>query len=802
VQDDNKSKKRVQAFSEKEKQLSWHTATSGLFTFFAIKNYFDQRCENKRLEELSEELIRKFCVLGLLVVVNHHSRFLVSNIDELFKMGEPLDLLVTSITYLIKKGPKFINELNVNLYFKQIYVQTVEELKHYLEKETLYGLLDDIMNLVCDIREEKSETNSIYFIFTILYSALCDADEWDAKYCDRQSGILQIEMDEKRSDISEDITDQYIAKQQETTWANKEWPEELVRLRQDLYKKLNTQASSDLIGKISTLTAPTGSGKTLALLNLAVKLRAQYQEKFNRTPRIIYCLPYLSIIDQVAAILKDIFDLPNLIQCEKLTVDHHLASIEWEALYEDDDIFDYFDLRGVQDFVKLWRSDVVVTTFVKFWYTIIAGTKRRLLPQNRIAGAIIILDEVQNIPSQYWDITYHALAELSQRYGCSIILSSATQPLIVPEKKSLELAKGISEISFSRYNIIYNPQFITINEFIQRIIVDLSQGGLAYKKNVMVVMNTRRNARYIYDTLNEWLRDPTNVILKSNVNLFYLSSNVIPIHRKEILNDLISRLENSQTINPILICTQVIEAGIDVSFDIVYRDFGPLDSLIQVAGRCNRHYKSELPGKVFIVCLEDEKGVKFSQIVYQDITKLGATHEALTQTNNQYDSNIYHFSEKEIAERGQLYFRLMNKRKNTKECVKAIQTLNFEHINDCYKLIVDNSDKITLFIPWDEKGTKILQRISSGLKKDKRNRMKIDPDFYHYIINISERDLQELKSTYQAQVTEIKRYKRRYNKYKGLKKGIKTSEGVWETVFYTLENPESVYDEAGLKLVY
>jgi len=341
-----------------------------------------------------------------------------------------------------------------------------------------------------------------------------------------------------------------------------------------------------------------------------------------------------------------------------------------------------------------------------------------------------------------------------------------------------------------------------MNEFIQRIKVDLSQGGLANKKNVMVVMNTRRNARHIYDTLNEWLRNPINKILKSDVKLFYLSSNVIPIHRKDILNNLVSRLENPQTAATILICTQVIEAGIDVSFDVVYRDFGPLDSLIQVAGRCNRHLKSELPGKVFIVRLKDEKGAEFSQIVYKDITKLGATHEALTEANNQHHSNKYHFSEKEIAKRGQLYFRLMNKRKNTKECVKAVQTLNFEQINDCYKLIIDNSDKITLFIPWEENGTKILQRISSGLKKEKRNRMKIDPNFYHYIINISERDLLELKSTFQAQVTEIKRYKRRYNKYKGLKKGIKTPEGEWETVFFAVENPESVYDEAGLKFVY
>ncbi|MFW9881334.1 MAG: CRISPR-associated helicase Cas3' [Candidatus Thorarchaeota archaeon] len=553
-------------------------------------------------------------------------------------------------------------------------------------------------------------------------------------------------------------------------------------MRSLLYQLLENNLDKNVIGKILTVTAPTGAGKTLAILNYALRLRQLQTKEKGAIPRIIYCLPFISIIDQVAGDLTEILGLIDQIQNEKLTVDHHLADIQWDPLNEDEPFFDYFDVEGVRDFVKLWRSDIVITTFVKFWCILINGTKRRMIGLNRIAGSIIILDEVQNIPSRYWDITYFILKELTATYSCTILLATATQPLIIPKSEQMELAPeympNFFQMITTRYNTIFMNETYELTEFCELFYQDINNKSINQRKNIMIVMNTKKNARYVYDHIQTTFTPEQ----KENYFIFFLSSWVIPAHRQQLFKKIKKELKNRDRA-VILVCTQVIEAGVDVSFDTVYRDFGPLDSIIQVAGRCNRHFASQQPGELYIYPIKDKKGELYAQIVYQDPISLSVTQE-ITQGPLSTLLTKKVIPEFQLYELGKLYFQLMRERKDTQKCIDALQRFDFYTINKTFRLIEEKDDMKLLFIAWNRAAQDILRE--TGLRLSQRNRIGflINSEIYRYCINVTEYDVQKLQRLFPSKIQAL--YAPKQDKKEN------------EVLFYVLEDYTNLYDEAGL----
>ncbi|MGC9218853.1 MAG: CRISPR-associated helicase Cas3' [Athalassotoga sp.] len=345
-----------------------------------------------------------------------------------------------------------------------------------------------------------------------------------------------------------------------------------------------------------TLTLPTGAGKTIIGLQIA----SMISKKFNLNT-IIYVLPFISIVQQNADVAKNIF--------ERVQEDHHLFNLNH-------DTHDTEQLTSMDKFIlsfRYWIDPVVVTTFVKFWETLYSPYSNDTMNFHRLKSAIVILDEPQSLDSKLWAGFGKTIEFLSKEYGTFFILMTATQPEMA---KGIELAPSVT-IPNSRhtYKIIKDKKKIE----------DLSE-FLDFKDSGLMVFNTRKSALKAYELFSK----------KFEGKVFFLSTWVIPIERKEKLEQ-IKKLENNNELRT-LISTQVVEAGVDLDFNWTFRDIGPMDSIIQVAGRCNRNMKKK-NGKITIASLIDENGKSFASLVYGQVL-ISKTEEVL--------SNVEQFSEQEV----------------------------------------------------------------------------------------------------------------------------------------------------------
>ncbi|MBZ2175793.1 CRISPR-associated helicase Cas3' [Schnuerera sp. xch1] len=460
----------------------------------------------------------------------------------------------------------------------------------------------------------------------------------------------------------------------------------------------------NLDDKIYTLTLPTGMGKTLNSLNFALKLRDKLYKEEGIYYNLIYSFPFTSIIDQTYQIFKDIFGDKT----SEVLKHHYLAKVE----YKNEE--NYFEIEKSKFLIETWDSKIIVTTFVKVLQCIFSNKNSELLKFNKFANSIIILDEVQNIPHKYWKIIRESFYVLSKALNIYFILMTATQPLIFKDRKELiENTKEYFDI-FDRTRLNINLNEIGINEFVEEICPIINKSD-----KTMIVLNTVKSAQEVYKTIKE----------KSNKQILFLSASIIPEDRKE-------RIEKIKTLDRyILVSTQVVEAGVDIDNDVVIRDIGPWDSIVQCAGRCNRNNRKEL-GEVYIYKLKREKYI-FANIVYgrfliSKTEKILKGHEMIP--------------EKDYFKYSNDYFEEIDKDKSdtcSDEIFEDILEFKFNDINNEFKLIDNNELYIMpVFIEKDEKAVRIWERYEGLFNIDDRfERMnkflEIKEQFLLYVININ-----------------------------------------------------------------
>ena len=212
-----------------------------------------------------------------------------------------------------------------------------------------------------------------------------------------------------------------------------------------------------------------------------------------------------------------------------------------------------------------------------------------------ITKSIVILDEIQAIPIEYYELVNFAIKKMVELFNCKVILMTATKPLIF--SNSTELLDN-SEYYFSkmhRTTLIPKLEKISIQRF-----CDIFKENQDCNKSYLIVCNTIAQSLKVYNILSE---NGTRSEYK------YLSTNLLPLHRRELLTEIEDSLHKEKIV---LISTQVVEAGVDLDFDEVIRDIGPLDSIIQCSGRCNRRWDRE-NGKVFVVTMVNEIGIVMLQ---------------------------------------------------------------------------------------------------------------------------------------------------------------------------------------------
>jgi len=555
-----------------------------------------------------------------------------------------------------------------------------------------------------------------YFIVNLLYSFLINADKSDAIF----HSIIALDAPVLASKEVHDF--------RSTLKDNQGRKINIIRdtIFQNVTDAIDTYDESQ---RVFSINAPTGSGKTITALYAALKIREKYG-----LSHIIYCLPFTSVIDQNFEVfdkIRDFAQLPS--ESNILLKHHHLAEIRYRRRSQDESEM-VFSPDQALHLIEGWESQIVVTTFVQFLLSLISNGNASLRKFHRFSNAVIILDEVQTIPHDYWFLIKNALKAVADLLHSRIIFVTATMPLIFSEQKNeikelvsckKEIFQSLSRIEINLSNLSQEMEWKVFCSWVESVIRENSH------QDILIVLNTIRSARELYQYC---------ATLGLRRHIEYLSSHVIPKDRLQRIKSIAHRKRKQPVL---VISTQLVEAGVDIDLDLVIRDFAPLDSIFQTCGRCNREWRQGISGKVLLVSIKDSNGWKPSQIY--DRFLLEKTKKVLSNKNLIKESMLYELAQEyynEVAVDGsqQLALDLLN----------AMSTLEYTDENgnpfsDNFELINPDYSQ-SVFIEMDDKAEQAWNTYIELALKDKNfeNKAKLKEarqNLTEYIINVPKKCL-------------------------------------------------------------
>ncbi len=702
--------------------LTKHSLISAILAFFALKEYLIPK-------NISEELRYIIPYIGFIVIKKHHS-YLENLYDNISIDKNNIDILKEQLNSIEENlDNSFFNEipyLEKSLNNTKNLLYNYNEFHKYFNKVSFCKIYKEIVNLNEKILVLDNE-NSLYelagkYIFTFLImSILLFADRRDA---------ANIQLFYFNQDfIDYDIFDDYVNNLNKNTLNQdvENNSNQFLKLRQETYNKIKQEILNDLFDNIIGVNLPTGIGKTLINLNLALKIKEKIKSNFNYHPKVIYSLPFLSIIDQVDELIKKAFNFKKINLTSNLYISHHyLSKFEYKIDNSDENI-EYLDLLKGELMIENWDSHIVLTTFVKLFETITKNKVSTLMRFYNLISSIVILDEVQNIPYKYYSFLNTIFKALSYYFNNYFILSTATKPIILQTNKTLAYKELY--INLNRVKINFNIyEDLTLQDLKNKLLYVFK-----YYRNILVILNTIRSAKEFYKLLKQ-------EIIDNQIKIYFLSSHIIPKQRLQIIKDIKNRMYDNY--KQIVVSTQLIEAGVDLDFDYAIRDFGPLDSIIQVAGRTNRNYNNLQPCNIDIYKILDEKNQRyFYSYIYDKILTENTINMILEINSNEiYEKDFYNIYE--------IYNNLLINKVSkdvSYELINHLKELNFGNIS-LFDLIERKYIEYPIFIEIDENAVNIWQEycdIISNLKKGKdyykqRERfLKIKSEFYSYVINVS-----------------------------------------------------------------
>ena len=459
-------------------------------------------------------------------------------------------------------------------------MQRLDELTAASTVKKMFGAIRQMVHMPENPEEEmkKLDAFALGMFARFLFSCLVDADRLNSAEFEDPSRKIAREKQEKQLNwkVAIDRIENQIAQ------FNQDTP----------IGKIRAQISDDCLRRafdpqgIYTLTVPTGGGKTLASLRYAL-----HHVERHKLDRIIYVIPYTSIIEQNAGAVREI--LENKKDLFPWVLEHH-SNLEpsrqtWHSKLVTEN----------------WDAPIIFTTMVQFLEILFGGGTTSVRRMHQLANAALIFDEIQTLPIKCVHMFCNALNFLTQSAGTTAILCTATQPLLdkelrKPENGSLNLAENAElmpdkkalEKKLRRTDIQYRfkREGWSASE-----IADLSLTNLQKTGSCLVVVNTKKWAKCLFLALKNRCEEGT---------IFHLSTNLYPEHRRKLLEEIKRRLKSSQPV--LCVSTQLIEAGVDISFASVVRFLAGLDSIAQSAGRCNRHGELEGGGRVVVINLKSE----------------------------------------------------------------------------------------------------------------------------------------------------------------------------------------------------
>jgi CRISPR-associated endonuclease/helicase Cas3 len=400
----------------------------------------------------------------------------------------------------------------------------------------------------------------------LVFSALVDADflDTDAHFNERSAPLLRAEDDlgalfkrfeQGRAELLAVRT-----------------PAPVDGLRERVYQ--GCLAKATLPPGVFRLAAPTGAGKTLAAAGFGLR-----HAELNGLRRVVVAVPFLTITEQNAATYRALLDAPG---GEPVVLEHH-SGVDLDAAGG----------RWARLAAENWDAPFVVTTFVRLFESLFGRRPAAMRRVHRLAGSVVVLDEIQALPHAMLAPILDGLRALVTHFGTTVVLSSATQPDFwalkeFAELPAVDLVDDAAWLATALRRVPFEWQLDPAPT-----VADIAAQAQA-DPAAMVVVNTTADAKTVYEA---WRRsEPVGTA-------WHLSTRMCPEHRRRVLEAVRSRLSAGQRV--LLVSTQLVEAGVDVDFPVVFRAIAPADSLLQAAGRANREGRLPQPGRVVIFAPAD-----------------------------------------------------------------------------------------------------------------------------------------------------------------------------------------------------
>ena len=504
-------------------------------------------------------------------IISHHSSLGLQNFVN------PGDNYKKPSDYLYRVNEKLEQEKFLEDY-EQAKVRCFEDLCSFVKLE---NLLEQAANEIKKLLVNKPKQADMFFIAKFVYSCLIDADRTNTR-------IFEENSDEDGMNNTSDFLNHYYQ-------IFEKYNQNFAKMKQTVINQLRVQMSNQCFEFSTketgtyTLSIPTGGGKTLSGFRFSLR-----HANIHHKQRIVYVAPFMTILEQNAGIIKEILkDDENIIE-------HH--SNIWNEDIIDDEKHENELLEKKQELLRdNWDAPIVFTTMVQFLETIYAKGTRRIRRFHNLMNAVLIFDEVQSVPIHCVNM-FVDFVNFSSKIGKTTnILCTATQPGVehLCKKRRLVLRENSEMIdnldmvqeSFKRVEIIDQTDKGR-NSWDLDEVADFSRNILCEQDSLLIILNTKSIVRELYKKFD-----------LDDYELFHLSTSMCAAHRKEILKNIKKVLKVGKK-KVLCVTTQLIEAGVDISFQNVIRSMAGLDSIAQAAGRCNRSGEFE-SGQVYLINLKD-----------------------------------------------------------------------------------------------------------------------------------------------------------------------------------------------------
>lgn len=446
---------------------------------------------------------------------------------------------------------------------KALSIRLGAEQNHLLDRIPAQTIPQEILAQPKPVTRPRGGTDGFHLWLRMLFSCLVDADFLDTE------AFMDSDKAAARSGYRNltDLMDRFdrhmatLARNADSTPVN--------AIRADILRQCRDKASR--APGLFSLTVPTGGGKTLSGMAFALRHAVQHKKQ-----RIIYVIPYTSIIEQTAEIFCKIFG-DNV-------VEHH-ANLDPDQ-----------ENARSRLATENWDAPVIVTTNVQFFESLFAARTSRCRKLHNIVDSVIVLDEAQLLPPEFLQPIADVINQLAGHYGVTFVLSTATQPALGSFRSFGGPAfHGLDEVR----EIMDDPE--DLHQRLKRVEVNIPDDlqtprdwqsiadELINHPSVLCVVNRRDDARELHRLMT---------VKEDGKDTYHLSALMCGEHRSRVIADIKERLKRNEPVR--VISTQLVEAGVDVDFPVVYRALAGLDSIAQAAGRCNREGRQNGLGRVVV----------------------------------------------------------------------------------------------------------------------------------------------------------------------------------------------------------